>query len=95
MRCTLIGPLAVKLTKRPVSPIISSKRGERMSTREQIDLLASRLPEHKLNCVLAYMQGLLVSEDDTSIEMSDDEKIDFVAGRILREHKAAFEELAK
>lgn len=29
------------------------------------------------------------------IEMSDDEKIDFVAARILREHRAAFEELAK
>ncbi len=29
------------------------------------------------------------------IEMTDDEKIDFVAQRILREHKAAFEELAK
>lgn len=29
------------------------------------------------------------------IEMTDDERIDFVAARILREHKAAFEELAK
>ena len=29
------------------------------------------------------------------IEMTEDEKIDFVAARILREHKAAFEELAK
>jgi len=29
------------------------------------------------------------------IEMSDDEKIDFVAARILKEHKAAFMELAK
>lgn len=29
------------------------------------------------------------------IDMTDDEKIDFVARRILREHKAAFEELAK
>ena len=27
--------------------------------------------------------------------MPDDEKIDFVASRILREHKAAFLELAK
>lgn len=33
--------------------------------------------------------------DDSEIEMSDDEKIDFVAQRILREHKGAFEELAK
>lgn len=33
--------------------------------------------------------------DDDGIEMSDDEKIDFVAQRILREHRSAFEELAK
>lgn len=35
------------------------------------------------------------SDHSGIIEMSDDEKIDFVAKRILREHKAAFEELAK
>ena len=29
------------------------------------------------------------------MELSDDEKIDIVAARILREHKAAFLELAK
>lgn len=29
------------------------------------------------------------------IEMTDDEKIDFVARRILEQHRAAFEELAK
>lgn len=34
-------------------------------------------------------------EGNQAIEMTDDEKIDFVAQRILREHKAAFEELAK
>lgn len=34
-------------------------------------------------------------DDGIEIEMTDDEKIDFVAQRILREHKAAFEELAK
>ena len=34
-------------------------------------------------------------EENHEIEMTDDEKIDFVAQRILREHKAAFEELAK
>ena len=33
--------------------------------------------------------------DGANIEMTDDEKIDFVAQRIMREHKAAFEELAK
>ena len=34
-------------------------------------------------------------EKDTSIEMTDDEKIDFVAARILKEYRRAFEELAK
>ena len=40
---------------------------------------------------------LLVIDLDTEpqIEMTEDEKLDFVASRILREHKAAFEELAK
>ncbi|MBR4702925.1 MAG: type II toxin-antitoxin system Phd/YefM family antitoxin [Oscillospiraceae bacterium] len=32
---------------------------------------------------------------EPQIEMTEDEKLDFVASRILREHKAAFEELAK
>ena len=34
-------------------------------------------------------------EQDTTIEMTDDEKIDFVAARILRLYRPAFEELAK
>lgn len=34
-------------------------------------------------------------ESDTSIEMTDDEKIDFVAARILKQYRKAFEELAK
>ncbi len=40
---------------------------------------------------------LLVIDLDTDpqIEMTEDEKLDFVAARILREHRAAFEELAK
>ncbi len=40
---------------------------------------------------------MLVIDLDTEpqIEMTEDEKIDFVAARILREHRAAFEELAK
>ena len=32
---------------------------------------------------------------EPQIEMTEDEKFEFVAARILREHKAAFEELAK
>ena len=34
-------------------------------------------------------------DQEPQIEMTEDEKIQFVAERILREHKAAFEELAK
>ncbi len=40
---------------------------------------------------------LLIIDLDTEpqIEMTEDEKFEFVTARILREHKAAFEELAK
>ena len=38
---------------------------------------------------------VIKSEDDPMAGISDDEKIDFVAAKILREHKAAFLELAK
>ena len=40
---------------------------------------------------------LLVIDLDTEpqIEMTEDEKLQFVAERILREHRTAFEELAK
>lgn len=34
-------------------------------------------------------------ENDTEIEMTDDEKIDIVAARILKKYRKAFEELAK
>ena len=40
---------------------------------------------------------LLVIDLDTEpqIEMTEEEKFDFVTSRILRDHRAAFEELAK
>ena len=40
---------------------------------------------------------LLVIDLDTApqTDMTEDEKLEFVAARILREHRAAFEELAK
>jgi len=40
---------------------------------------------------------LMIIDLDTEpqIEMTEDEKLDFIAARILREHRAAFEELAK
>lgn len=34
-------------------------------------------------------------ENDTTIEMSVEEKIDFVAMRVLKKYRVAFEELAK
>lgn len=34
-------------------------------------------------------------DKEPQIEMTEDEKIEFVAARILKEHRAAFEELAK
>ena len=38
---------------------------------------------------------LLDIESNPQIEMTDDEKIDFVAARILKQYKPAFLELAK
>ena len=38
---------------------------------------------------------LIDIDSDTTIEMTDDEKIDFVAARILKRYRRAFEELAK
>ena len=38
---------------------------------------------------------LLNLEENPLLEMSDDEKIDFVAARILKKYKAAFLELAR
>ncbi len=38
---------------------------------------------------------LIDIESSAEIEMTDDEKIDFVAARVLREYRSAFEELAK
>ncbi len=34
-------------------------------------------------------------DKEPQIEMTEDEKLEFVAARILREHRSAFEELAK
>ena len=38
---------------------------------------------------------LIALDSETTFEMSDDEKIDFVAARILKRYRHAFEELAK
>ncbi len=34
-------------------------------------------------------------DDNGTVEMTDDEKIDFVAARVLKQYRRAFEELAK
>ena len=41
----------------------------------------------------AYM--IIALQDNSALSLSDDEKIDIVAKRILEKHRAAFEELAK
>ena len=38
---------------------------------------------------------LIELDGNAEIEMTDDEKIDFVAARILKKYRSAFEELAK
>ena len=58
----------------------------------------ARLAEEKGHVVFKNNRPkLLVIDLDTEpqIDMTEDEKLEFVAARILREHKAAFEELAK
>ncbi len=59
----------------------------------------SRMAEQKGHVVVFKNNRpkLLVIDLDTEpqIDMTEDEKLEFVAARILREHRAAFEELAK
>ena len=53
------------------------------------------------SCVVYLAQNgkpkykLIDLDIETDIEMTDDEKIDFVAARILKKYRRAFEELAK
>ena len=51
----------------------------------EIYIFKNNKPKYKLTDI----------EADSSIEMTDDEKIDFVAARILKLYRHAFEELAK
>ena len=59
----------------------------------------SRLAEQKGHVVVFKNNRpkfLIIDLDkEPQIEMTQDEKLEFVAGRILRDHHAAFEELAK
>ncbi len=54
----------------------------------------------KNGCVYIFKNNrpkykLIDMEQDTSIQMTEDEKIEFVADRVLREYRDAFLELAK
>lgn len=59
----------------------------------------SRMAEQKGHVVVFKNNRpklLIIDLDkEPQIEMTEDEKLEFVANRILREHLAAFEELAK
>ena len=60
---------------------------------------ATRIPEKNGQVVIFKNNKpkyiLLDIESNPPIEMTDDEKIDFVAARILKKYRPAFEELAK
>ena len=61
-------------------------RGARMADKQgEIYIFKNNKPKYKL----------IDLEKDAEIEMTDDEKIDFVAARILKLYRPAFEELAK
>ena len=61
----------------------------------QIAELAERAG-HVVVCKNNRQKFLVIDLDlEPQIEMTEEEKFDFVAARILKEHKAAFEELAK
>ena len=50
-----------------------------------MDISKSNQPKHQLPD----------PEQEAEMQMTDDEKIDFVAARILKEYRKAFEKLAK
>ena len=62
-----------------------SKVAKMVEKHGEIYIFKNNKPKYKL----------IDLENDVTIEMTDDEKIDFVAARILKEHRKVFEELAK
>ncbi len=62
-----------------------SKVARMVDQKGEIYIFKNNKPKYKLIDI----------DKDTVPEMTDDEKIDFVAARILREYRSAFEELAK
>ena len=59
----------------------------------------ARLADHKGSVIIFKNNRprykLTDLEQEPEIQMTDDEKIDFVAARILKKYRRAFEELAK
>lgn len=62
-----------------------SKVAQKVDQSGEVYIFKDNKPKYKLIDV----------ENSNSIEMTDDEKIDFVANRILKKYRKAFEELAK
>ncbi len=62
-----------------------SKVARLVDTAGEVYIFKNNKPKYKLVNI----------ENDSTIEMSNDEKIDFVAARILKKYHRAFEELAK
>ena len=62
-----------------------SKVARQAEKEGEVYILKNNKPKYKL----------VDLENDTSIIMNDEEKIDFVAMRVLKKYRAAFEELAK
>lgn len=62
-----------------------SKVAQKVDQFGEVYIFKNNKPKYKLIDI----------ENNNSIEMTDDEKIDFVANRILKKYRKAFEELAK
>ena len=62
-----------------------SKVARMVEKQGEIYIFKNNKPKYKLIDI----------EQDMSVEMTDDEKIDFVAARVLKTYRSAFEELAK
>lgn len=62
-----------------------SKVAQKVDQSGEVYIFKNNKPKYKLIDIV----------NNNSIEMTDDEKIDFVANRILKKYRKAFEELAK
>ena len=80
----------MKLNTNQIVPISEANqnfsRGARMVEKTgEVYIFKNNKPKYKI----------IDLEHDTAIEMTDDEKIDFVSQRILKQYRRAFEELAR